>query len=981
MRFARPSTLGLIPSLALFACNGDISVTEADNEPPVLSAVAVGAPYYPNDTVIIEATADDPDPDQDWDVVTLTTNIPEATQDGDPVEVPGGGLWTFSFPASVGAESISITATDPLGATTTTPVAITYVDNTPPAITIDAPTAEQRFASGSNVVIEVTVTDPDQPNQDLQLAWSGLADLSAAPATPDSTGFATFTASGLADGAYTVSLTVTDDAGDSATRTRTFHLVNPDGDADGDRAIEFGGTDCNDGDDTIYGGADEICDDKDNDCNGTPDDNATDATVWYADLDVDGYGDPATAEAACDRPAGKIDRGGDCDDDEGAAYPGNTEICDGIDNDCLNGVDDGLSTQLFYLDADGDDWGAGTAVNACVAPPQHVATPGDCDDGNSAVNPDASEVCNGINDDCNNGVDEGLPTTVWYYDGDTDTYGDPSNSQTTCDTTLANHVDRAGDCNDNDNTIYPNQTDDCNGVNNDCDGQVDEDDPPATWYADSDRDNYGDPNTSQQACTQPNRYVADNRDCNDGDDTVHPFAVDDCNGVNNDCDASVDEDDPPATWFYDGDTDTYGTANQTLVQCTQPADYVDRAGDCDDGAANINPGVTEVCNGINDDCNNGVDEGFALTDYFYDNDEDGYGVTPATAACTEPNPPAKWATEAGDCNDSDASIHPNQVDDCDTINNDCDAQTDEDDPPLTWYRDADTDSFGDLGNSREACTQPSGYVDDSTDCDDTVGTGATVYPGAPETCNQINDDCDAATDEGLATSDYYEDVDGDGYGGAGPVQQCGPIGDWDATVGGDCDDNESQESPGGTEVCGDGFDNDCVGGDDSCGPDYSGYWQVRDASDGTTVDFTCADGGVTWDFGRMLIDHADPLISLWALDQNNSDVMNINGCEPGNCGGGAPGLQGAFASSSTVDFSANSSIAPQLGVGFFEYYNLVETSGTASTYVTFTSADHFEGAVRITFARGTGIYCGVLGSCAIPPDCVTTVIPIYGDRE
>jgi hypothetical protein len=80
------------------------------------------------------------------------------------------------------------------------------------------------------------------------------------------------------------------------------------------------------------------------------------------------------------------------------------------------------------------------------------------------------------------------------------------------------------------------------------------------------------------------------------------------------------------------------------------------------------------------------------------------------------------------------------------VNNDCDAETDEDDAldVATWYADTDTDGYGDPNSSDVDCDQPSGFVADNTDCDDTVST---TYPGATEVCDGVNNDCNSSTSE------------------------------------------------------------------------------------------------------------------------------------------------------------------------------------------------------------------------------------------
>ena len=134
----------------------------------------------------------------------------------------------------------------------------------------------------------------------------------------------------------------------------------------------------------------------------------------------------------------------------------------------------------------------------------------------------------------------------------------------------------------------------------------------------------------------------------------------------------------------------------------------------------------------------------------------------------------------------------------------------------TWYADPDGDGYGNAWDSVEACAAPEGYIADNTDC---AGGNADRHPGAVETCNELDDDCDGLTDEDVigGGTTWYDDDDRDGYGNPDDTAVACTVPDGYVADGTDCDDTESGIYPGATEDTGDDVDNDCDGAVDESG--------------------------------------------------------------------------------------------------------------------------------------------------------------------
>ncbi len=290
------------------------------------------------------------------------------------------------------------------------------------------------------------------------------------------------------------------------------------------------------------------------------------------------------------------------------------------------------------------------------------------------------------------------------------------------------------DCNDRDPNIRPNVGEDCDGVDNNCDGQVDEAGAfyAPYWYPDDDGDEYGDLERVVQDCVQPDGYVAEGGDCDDSTEIINPGLPERCNEIDDDCDGVVDEEASAAdTWFADEDGDGLGDEASTAVACFQPDGYVDVSGDCDDTDPLIEGEIR----------------------WFSDDDDDGYGDPGSFVdICSTP---VGRVTNDEDCDDTDPAINPTTV----------------------WYADTDGDGAGDELSALTQCEEPAGYILIGGDCDDTdvnaqgtvdlyadvdgdgYGAGAMIA-GCPQPGYAPNDaDCD---DTDASINPLAADLPGDG---------------------------------------------------------------------------------------------------------------------------------------------------------------------------------------------------------------------------
>ncbi len=503
--------------------------------------------------------------------------------------------------------------------------------------------------------------------------------------------------------------------------------------------------DCDDTEDLANPGLTEVCDDIDNDCSGVPDDGLTFTDQWR-DLDGDGFGDPADMINACQTVPSYVSNSGDCDDTTDQVSPIDAEVCNGVDDDCSGVADDGLTFFDQYRDIDDDGFGdPSQAQNACILLADHVTNSNDCDDTDGAVHPNATEICNTIDDDCDGLVDNDDPSidtsalARWYLDDDTDGFGLASDYVESC-TPITGRVLNATDCDDGDIDVYPGQSEVCDAVDNDCDGDIDDADDSvdlgtaSTWYLDADDDGFGRPTNGVVQCSAPADHVLDNTDCDDTRVGVYPGAPEVAgDGLDQDCDG-VDG------VLCDRDSDGYDGP-----QCG--------GDDCEDDFFEFNPGAVEIWyDGFDQDCDGWND---------WDADRDGYDAQP-------------WGT---DCDDTDDAFYPGAVDvpgnghdeDCDGLDaevgggdSDGDGLTDQDeldlygtDPGL-----ADTDGDGlDDGDEIDAGTDP---LDADSD-DDGLGDGDEIEAGTdPNAWDSDGDGVSDGDELDLDLDPLVADSDGDG---------------------------------------------------------------------------------------------------------------------------------------------------------------------------------------------------------------------------
>ena len=167
-------------------------------------------------------------------------------------------------------------------------------------------------------------------------------------------------------------------------------------------------------------------------------------------------------------------------------------------------------------------------------------------------------------------------------------------------------------------------------------------------------------------------YVTNNLDCNNFNANIRPYAIELCNGLDDNCNSLIDDALAFQSYYIDTDADGFGAGNETLA-CSNPgAGYVTNSTDCDNNNPNIRPNAIEICNGIDDNCNNLINEELVFLTYYLDADQDGYYLSFLSACSSLGINYTTIGGVLGDCNDTNINVNAGAIEICGNgIDEDC----------------------------------------------------------------------------------------------------------------------------------------------------------------------------------------------------------------------------------------------------------------------------------------------------------------------
>jgi large repetitive protein len=612
----------------------------------------------------------------------------------------------------------------------------------------------------------------------------------------------------------------------------TVEWSEPDGDGDGycpgtlcDDPSDVPG-DCDDNDPNSHPGGQEICGGGDEDCDGLTDDDDASVTglvTWYADTDVDTFGDLNSTTTACLAPTTFVGDSTDCDDTNASINVLGQEVCGGSDEDCDQLEDDAdpsaIGQTTWYADTDNDSFGdAAVTLFTCIATPPFIANSTDCDDAEVTTHPGAPESCDAVDSNCDGDIVDGFD--------DFDADGNP----------------------------------DCNDLDDDGDGLSDLDEALAgtnPLNADSDGDGQGDlqevGNDANAPTDSDNDTVPDALDTDDDgdgiDSVVESFGDTDGDTIPNALDDDSDGDGMTDLEEGSGDADGDGTPN-----------FIDTDSDGN--------GIEDGTDGNGDQDNDGIPDFLDVDDEdgpAGDPDQDGLSNDTEALLGTDPNN----ADSDNDGLDDYAEVgNPLQPSDSDSDGTIDALDTDDDGDGISTLDElaADADGDGVADPDADGDTVPN-YLDEDSDgdgmSDEFEGDGDLDTDGIPDYLDLDSDD-DGIADEVEGDGD----VDGDGIPNAYDLDSDG--------------DGDTDQDEGAGDVDDDGILN-FLDPDDEDGPDADpdgdGLTNAEEVGLGTDPYDPDTDGDELWD-GEEVDLGTDPLNEDTDDDGMDDGTEVDNGADP-----------------------------------------------------------------------------------------------------